>query len=365
MDRNPWLFACKNGVIDLKTGEFLPGRPEDYIKTASPIEWNGFDAKAPRFETFLSEIFDGDVELTKYIQRLFGYVISGSVKEHILPILYGEKRNGKGTLLETLAYVLGPLAFPIEAEMLFSEGKHRSSSSPSADIMSLRGRRLIWGSEGDEGARIDVRKVKWLTGNDTLVGRPPHGKEMIKFTPTHIMFLLTNHKPQIPSNESAMWERVHLIPFKYSYVADPDPNKPNERQRDADLPEKLREEAAGILAWLVKGCLEWQRIGLNPPNTVKVATKQYREEEDIVGHFLQECTYSDPRKRVQASTLYSAYSKWCFDNGYHPLGGKKFGERIGAMFKKKVEARGNFYMGLDILTTSYLSGMGWSDTNNF
>jgi putative DNA primase/helicase len=360
-DRDPWLLACNNGVIDLRTGNFSPGRPEDFIKTVSPTEWMNIDKEAPEWEKFLEGIFNGNLELVEYIQRLLGYSITGSTREHILPILYGEGRNGKGTLLETLKYILGSSASPIPAEMLVSEARLRSSAGPSPDIMLLRGRRLVWASETDEGRRLDIGKVKWLTGSDTLVGRPPHGKHMVEFEPTHTLFLLTNHKPVIPPHEFAMWERIHLIPFDLSYVDEP--KRPNERKRDPDLPEKLREESSGILAWLIRGCLEWQRVGLNPPVIVKAATSKYKEDEDILGHFLEERTYTELTARVPAGVLYNAYKRWCEDYGYSPLGGRKFGERMGERFKKRAGAKGNFYEGIALIPDGQVEVFG--DSNGY
>lgn len=247
-DKDPWLLACKNGVIDLKTGEIRPGIPQEFIRTAIPTEWEGVDKRAPTWEKFIMEIFEGNELLVKYVQRLFGYSITGQTTDHIIPILWGQHgRNGKGTMLETLAYVLGSIAGPIQAEMLLSDGRVKSSAGPSPDIMSLRGRRLAWASETEEGRKLAVEKVKFFTGGDTLVGRPPHGKTMIEFTPTHKLFLLTNHRPEVPATEYALWQRMHLIPLNLSYVDEPE--KDFERKRDPNLPEKLKAEASGIFAW--------------------------------------------------------------------------------------------------------------------
>jgi putative DNA primase/helicase len=355
-DKDPLLLGCSNGVIELKTGLFRPGRPEDYIKTIAPTEWKGIDNQAPAWERFLSEIFDGNMELVAYIQRLSGYSITGLTVEHILPILWGEGRNGKGTMLETLGFVLGNLAKPIQAEMLMRQGRMKSSAGPSPDIMSLRGRRLAWGSETDEGVPMDLAKVKYLTGGDTLVGRPPHGRDMIEFTPTHTLFLLTNHKPEIPTTESGIWERVHLIPFTLKFVDEP--KEANERQRDPFLPEKLKAEAPGILAWLVKGCLEWQRAGLNPPGIVKETTAEYRRDEDILSAFIQEVVIINVSSRVKAGEFYKAYEKWCLGNGHKPIGGKKFGERMGKIFKKRRDSKGNYYEGIELQSYEADGGNG-------
>lgn len=259
-DRHPWLLGCPNGTIDLQSGKLRPGRQEDFLKTTCPTAWRDLDAKAPAWVQFLSTIVDGEQELVTYLQRLLGYSISRLTMEHIFPVLWGKGRNGKGTLLQSLADVLGPLAGPVKSEMLLEQGRTRSSASPDSDIMALRGRRLAWVSETDEGRKLNAGRVKLLVGGDTLCGRPPFGKREVQFQPTHTLLLLTNHKPKADPSDYALWQRVHLIPFTLSFVDNP--TGPNERRRDPYLAERLRAEASGILAWLVRGCLAWQRDGL-------------------------------------------------------------------------------------------------------
>ena len=200
-------------MIELNTGNFREGKPDEYIKTIAPIDWKGIDEPAPYWEKFIRDIFDNKKELIEYNQRLLGYCISGLTVEHIVVILWGKGRNGKGTLFEVLKVILGDLIKPIQAEMLLRQPIPKNSASPSSDIMSLIGKRLVWASESDEGRQLDIGKVKWLSGGDTLTGRHPHGKREITFTPTHKLFLATNHKPHVPADEYAAWERISLIPF--------------------------------------------------------------------------------------------------------------------------------------------------------
>ncbi|HQN18497.1 MAG TPA: phage/plasmid primase, P4 family, partial [Syntrophobacteraceae bacterium] len=262
-DQNPWLMACPNGTVDLQTGKIRPGRQDDFLKTVCPTAWRDLDAKAPAWIAFLTEIMDGDQELVGYLQRLLGYAITGLSTEHVFPILWGAGRNGKGTLLQALADVLGPLAGPCKSEMLLEQGRTRSSAAPDSDLMALRGKRVVWASETDEGRKLNAGRVKWLVGGDTLVGRAPFAKREITFKPTHTLLLLTNHKPKADPTDYALWQRVHLIPFALSFVDEP--HQANERKRDPYLIERLRAESSGILAWLVRGCLAWQREGLRPP----------------------------------------------------------------------------------------------------
>ncbi len=325
-DTDPWVLGCLNGVINLNTGQLRPGRPEDYIKTVCPTEYRGPDEPCPEWDAFLLDVFDGDQELVDYVRRLFGYAITGMRTEHVLPILQGQGRNGKGTILETVKFILGPLAGPIDAEMLLDQFQRRSASGPSPDIMDLRGKRIVWASETDEGRKLNSSRVKWLTGGDSLKGRPPHGAKMIEFTPTHTLFLLTNPLPHAAGDDYALWQRLRLIPFKYSYVDEPVAE--NEKLADKDLGEKLRAEAPGILAWLVRGCLEWQLQGLGTAAAIKQATTDYRGDEDIIGRFLNDCTIEDPNSSENATDLYRAYREWCQTQGIRYRSSTWFGKAI-------------------------------------
>jgi len=349
-DNASYLLPCINGVIELKTGNFRPGRQSDFIKTVCPAEWKGIHEPCPTWERFLNEIFDGDSELISFLQRLCGYAIAGIAIKHILPIFHGNGRNGKSTFFDAIYHTLGPLSGPIQSEMLLDQ-KFRSSSGPSSDIMGLRGKRLIWGSETDEGRKFNAGKVKWLVGGDVLCGREPYGKKDISFKPSHTLFLLTNHKPKADPNDQALWQRINLIPFTKSYVDDPDPLKPNEKKQDPRLPEKLKTEASGILAWLVAGYLEWQEHDLKPPQIVRNATDKYQANEDIIKHFMDDCCILGRDKKVKAGELYKEYTKWCDENGHRPISGTKMGERMKERFEWE-KTNYVYYFGIGLLNAA-------------
>ena len=348
-DTNPWVFACKNGVINLRTGKIRPGRPDDYITKASPVEYIDCEQPAPTWERFLQETHKGDDPLVAYIRRLFGYGMTGLTIEHVMPILWGQGRNGKGTMVETISHVMGPMAAPIQSEMLLDQGfRQKGSTGPSPDIMALKGLRLAFASESDEGRRISPSRVKWLTGGDTLVGRNPYDRYEIQFEPSHLLMLITNERPNAPADDFAFWERAHLIPFLLSFV-DREPKGENERPADRDLKQKLWAEAPGILAWLVRGCLEWQAEGLTPPPVVREATADYRREEDIIADFIDECCILDARAEIGAAKLYNAFTEWWKENvSNRVLSQKKFGRMMTKRFRR--EKRSTYiYYGLDLL----------------
>jgi putative DNA primase/helicase len=349
-DQATFLLPCANGIYNLKSGAFRPGQPGDYIKTVCPTEWKGYHEPAPEWDKFLDGIFDGDQERISYVHRLKGYSISGQRSERKLPIFTGIGWNGKGTLFETEKYVLGDLAGPVPAEILLEEGKHnqKSGGAPTPEIMDLRGKRLVWASETSEGKRLNAGKVKLLTGGDTLVGRGMYAKKMVRFAPTHTIFLMTNHKPKANPDDFALWGRISIVPFDLSFVDNPDPANLNERLRDKDLPEKLKKEASGILAWLVRGFDQYQKRGLDPPDRVMLATEEYRQDEDTVNKFIEECCLIDPGTQIQAGEFYQEYEKWCKDNGHQPIWGNIFGKRVGNQFKRGKNKKGYFYKGVNI-----------------
>jgi putative DNA primase/helicase len=343
-DKHPMWLACQNGIVDLSNGELFQGEPHHYIKTASSIEYKRLNHPAPRWEKFLEEIFNQEQELINYVQRLFGYSITGKTTEHIYPIAWGDGRNGKGTLFEILNHVLGMFAGPIEPEMILQQKFGRKSGSPSSDVLFLRGKRLVWGSELSEGQRLDAGKLKWLTGGDTLTGRMPDGKHQVTFSPTHKLFLLTNHKPHASSSDYALWQRILLIPFTQAFVKDPVAE--NEHLADPDLLEKLKGEASGILAWLVRGCLEWQRNGLMIPDIVKTETEKYRKDEDVISHFIDDICIEGESMMVKSGHLYEEYKKWCRDSGYKEMTKVTFGREMKSRYGSDRLNSGVHYFGL-------------------
>lgn len=328
-DKQDMLLAVQNGVIDLKTGELRPGRPDDYIKTPAPCHYQGLDSPAPTWERILSEIFDGYSDLVKYVQRLLGYGITGKSNHHILPIFWGPQgRNGKGTILETLKFILGELIHKTRTEVLMASRYTPQRGAADADTLAFRGKRIIWASETGDGKELDVNRIKELSGGDTLNARGPYTKRVIEFSPTHLIILLTNNRPKVPVDDDPLWDRLHLIPFNVRFIDNP--QAPNERQADHNLLDKLRDEAPGILAWLVRGCLEWQRIGLAPPDIVKVITQEYRQDEDDIRQFIADIWDCFHGEDIPVKRLHEMYLRWHQETGLteKSISMKKFSPRI-------------------------------------
>lgn len=346
-DKKPMLFPCANGVIDLETGRLKLGRPGDYLSLASPIEFKGIDEPAPLWTKSLLEILNGNEELVAYIQRLFGYAMTGLIKEKVFPVLYGRTGwNGRSMIVETINHVMGDMAGSIASEILLSSKHIRNSAGPSPDIVALKGKRMVFASEIDENQKFSNGMIKKLTGKDELKGRSPHDKYDTVFQQTQKVFVMTNTQPSAPAHDTAFWERLHLIPFMISFV-NRDPRESHERRAILDLDRKILKEVSGILAWLVRGCLLWQKHGLSPPKEVLEATEQYRRNEDMMSDFIEECCLREPGAKEKSSTLYNRFVEWYHENiGEKEPSGTWFGKQLSQKYTKGKSNGSNVYHGI-------------------
>jgi putative DNA primase/helicase len=329
-DTPSMLLPVANGIVDLASGTFRKSRPSDYIRAHCPVEWRGLDCPSPLWDNALAEIFNGDANLVSFVQRLFGYSITGETKEQTLPIFWGEGANGKSTIMDTLSAVLGgDVCFNTQADSLM-DIRQNDGDGARPFVVSLRNKRLIWASESKEGQKLNAGLVKQLTGDGFITARALFGNP-VTFKQTHKIIMLTNHCPRIPdSDDYAMWRRVQRVPFNVRFVGDP--KAANERKQDKDLLAKLRGEYSGILAWLVRGCLDWQQEGLNPPSVVIESTERYREDEDLTGQFCDERLTIGEGFEAPAGELYKAYCQWCEGYGYNPMSARAFGQRMTRRF---------------------------------
>lgn len=347
-NRDPWLLAVKNGVLDLRTGDLRTGEPGDYIRTVSPVFWRGLDEPAPRWKTFVSEIMSDEADRIAFLQRVLGYALNGTTREHIMCLLLGDRgRNGKRVLCETVAHVLGEYAKNISTDVVVGNNKFRSAGSAQPHLVALRGVRFAVCSETSEHDSLTSAQVKNITGGDAITARDLHEK-LITFSPTHTLFLQTNYKPHAPADDDALWERVKVIEFKTRFVDEP--NAPDERARDAGLEDALRAEASGILAWLVRGHIAWLHNGLQTPASVKVARDRYRNEESLDA-FFDACCTEDNNAVTEASVLYDTYARWCALNGYRAKSVTWFGKQVSRLYDRGRTTSGrNCYFGVAVKT---------------
>jgi len=323
-DADNFIVVAKNGVVDLRSGTLRPGRAEEYFTRHCSVEWRGIDAPCPKWERMLFGILGEDPDVLHYMHKLLGMALCGDISEKIFVVLLGaEGDSGKTTIFEILYEILTGsdgtsetgYAAPMPVELLLDQGTPQNPNSPTPAVLEMKGQRIAWASEPGENRRFSVDKIKLMSGDDSLVGRSPYDKGNTKFRPTHTLFLLTNHKMRAGENDSAFWKRLKLVDCPYSFVSDPDPNKPMERMANKNLKrEILMEEASGVLAWLVRGYQLYTIEGLTPPEKIRNDTEAYRREESIVLQFADACLEEDPdAPRLAGAHLYAVFKAWFED----------------------------------------------------
>ncbi|MCV7068335.1 hypothetical protein H7H51_26150 [Mycolicibacterium farcinogenes] len=264
-------------------------------------------------DEFLKRVLP-DADVRHYLQRLVGVALLGSVKEHILPILTGEGRNGKGTFYEALLYSLGGYGGTAEPDLFM----HREGAHPTGQ-MDLRGRRFVVVSENDRDRRLAEATMKRLTGGDPIKARYMR-ENFVEFIPSHLAMLVTNHLPRVNGDDPAIWARMRVIPFD---VVIP------KTEQDGNLGEKLEAEADVILAWAIQGLKDYLRRGSAEPPRVLAATEKYHEDSDDVGRFIAACCVTDSRAHFTFATsteLHDAWQEWQREDGCPKLGLQAFGK---------------------------------------
>jgi putative DNA primase/helicase len=314
-DSVPYLLGVRNGVVDLRTGEFRQARKEDYLTMQAGTEYNA-EATCPQWEAFLRDIFNGDDSLISFVQCAVGYSLTGFTYEQVLFFLYGTGRNGKSTKTETLQALLGDYAQHAPAALFVS---NRNGNEPEKEIARLKGVRFVVGSEIEEGSKLAESRVKDLTGQDTLTGRFLYGSPF-DFKPTHKLWIFGNHKPDVSGTDLGIWRRMRLVPFEVQIP---------EAKIDPQLPTKLLTELPGILNWAIKGCLRWKKEGLVVPQRVKIATAEYQDEEDELGEFIQERCVLGPNEKIERPVLHRSYLDWIGPRVAR-MGAKTFNKRMRA-----------------------------------
>lgn len=304
-------------VLDLRTGEICPARQDDYITKSLRVVGLGEPLKAIRWREFLNQIFNADAELIKWVQRWCGYLLTGDTSEHFLIFCFGSGANGKSVFADTLRFIMGDYARVIATETL-TESK-RSAGGATPDLAELIGARMALSSETEDGAALAESLIKNMVSGDTMTARNLYSAPM-QFKPQFKLMMLGNHKPMVRGGDYGIWRRIRLVPFTRTFKAS---------KRDRRLSEKLQEEAPHILAWMLEGCIEWQKRGLSDtPETVKQATGDYKEEQDIIGCWLDECCLQSRTAEASASDLYLNYKLWAERNGLRPYSNTALGRKL-------------------------------------
>lgn len=303
LDQDPWLLNSPSGIIDLKTGELLPHDPARNMTKMISATYDPA-AMCPTFEKFIDSTFESNASVIGFMRRFLGYCLTGDTREQQFVIAWGSMgRNGKGTLLNLISDILQDYAKATPTDVLYA----KKFDKPSNDIARLAGARFVLASEGERGKRLDEPLVKKMTGQDILAARFLY-KETFEFMPQFKLVMMTNEKPTASEDDAALWARIQLVPFNRRFDGE---------NQDKHLKQKLRNprEVSGILNWLIKGCLEWQRTGLNPPEEVLHATREYRDENDKLKAWIEECCDVRPDGIAAPKDLYRNFQAWSLANG--------------------------------------------------
>ena len=307
-DADPYALNVANGTLDLRTGAMRPHDPADLITHCLSTPYDP-QATCPLWESVVSRSMDKNPRLIGYLRRWCGLFLTGCPNTHELLIAHGSGANGKSVIFDTLCGLLESLAGVAPDSLLIA--RHGQSEHPT-EIADLFGKRLVVASETESGATLRLQLIKRLTGDSTIKARFMR-QDFFEFRRTHKLVLITNNRPRLSENTEAVWRRLRLLPF--NVVIPPG-------ERDPNLLDKLKAERAGILAWCVRGCLEQQRDGMNPPDEVLVATNQYRADADELAEFIAaKCVTGDPETfKASRADLHGAYVAWAKQmNERHPL----------------------------------------------
>ena len=315
-DTDPHLLNCRSVTLRMVPGE-LPEHYDhskaDYISKVTPFGWH-MGARRDRWDRFLEEIFPSPA-LRDFMQRAVGYSALGVTKEQVFFVAYGTGANGKSVFQNSILRVLGP-DYATQADPASFMVRH--GDRIRADIARLRGVRFVSAIETGDGKRLDEAMVKVATGGEALVGEFKYQNQFV-FVPQFHLWLATNHRPRIDGTDYGIWRRVLLVPFTVTIP---------EEKRDRDLDAKLVSESEGILDWIVTGACRYLRDGLNPPDEVIAATKQYRQSEDVIGRFLAECTVRGTSMQVSKTAMHREFEEWCDREGERAISKKRFGQYL-------------------------------------
>lgn len=345
LDTDDHLFNAQNGTVDLRSLDLLPHDPKRYQTRIAPVAYVP-KARCPLWEDHVRWAMGGNEEMVTFLQRAAGYSLSGYISEQVFFVCYGTGGNGKSTFLTTLLSLAADYGKQCPFDMFLASAM-RPGASPNEELLALKDVRLAFAAEPEEGARLKEDLIKQITGGEKISARPLWGKP-ISFTPKFSLWFSCNAKPAIRGTDEGIWRRVLLIPWEANIDKDPG------RHRDLRFADKLVPEYEGILAWALAGAHAWWKDGLAIPDSVRAATKEYRDDMDTLGDFLDLHTVASPNAQVGSSDLYRAYSEWCERCNERPWKQKTFSQRVQDRgFEKRRTKTGNVFLGLGIILKRY------------
>lgn len=344
-DTNPDILNCLNGTVDLRTGDLRDHDPNDMITKLVPYNYDP-SAACPMWEGHLEKVLP-ETEVREFLQRALGYSITGKATERKLFFCYGKGKNGKSVTLNTVHTILDEYAANSSPSLLL---RRRDGQVDTYAMVKLRGYRFVTAIDQQEvGSTFSDATIKMLASDDPITARGLY-RDFETFEPTHTLWLATNNKPKIRGTDDGVWDRLAEIPFTYRI---------SEAERDGDFEDKLKGEHEGVLRWLIDGAVEWYAKGLATPASVQKATDEFREESDVFGDFLDECTVDDPAAYTSSADLYAKYEEWAKNVGVKPWTRRSVTEELkfrGYEYKRTKSERG--FNGIELAGASSKSSHG-------
>ena len=288
-DTDLWLLNTPAGNIDLRSGGMRSHRPADYMTKMTAVAPGG---DCPQWLAFLDRVTGSDQELQAFLQRFTGYALTGSTREHALAFCYGHGANGKSVFMNTVSAVFGDY-HQTAAIQTFTATRH--DQHPTV-LAALRGARLVTATETEDRQRWADSRIKQLTGGDKVRAYFMRQDEF-EFTPQLKLIISGNHRPSLRAIDESIRRRFNLIPFNVTIPPE---------ERDLQLADRLRDEWPGILAWMIEGRLEWQRLGLAAPPAVIDATAAYLEAEDALAAWMEDQCERDANAWTRSTDLFAA-----------------------------------------------------------
>jgi putative DNA primase/helicase len=322
---DPHAINCQNGLLNLEDGSLAPHSPDQLVTKLAPVRWNP-KAKCPNWYRFIDEITSDNPELAAYLQRLFGYCLSGSTQEEVMPILYGSGANGKSIFLARMRAILGPAyALTLGTNSILNSRFH----GIRCDLRQLEGARVAFAIEANNGYTLDEAVIKSVTGGDEISARAMR-ENPVQFTPQAKILMAVNHLPGFVGNDRGIRRRLQVVPFLAEFDGS---------RRKEQIDAELDAESEGILAWAVKGFQQWLQEGLNPPQIIRDATEAYFTTNDHIGEFLEERTVRVSGEKTPIRMVFDSYEQWTRASGVQSVGLHRFGDLLRS--KGFVQVRDN------------------------
>lgn len=340
LDDKAWLLNVKNGTLDLKTGELHPSDPRDLLTQQIKVNFLP-DAQSDEWENFLKTIFNNDNVLIDFIQRGIGYSLNGTQLERVFFFCYGLGKNGKSQLMDAIRRVISPYALEAKPE-LFMEKKF-AANGPDEGQAALKGVRFLTATEIKRNQSLDVSLIKRMTGSEPIWHERKFQKGF-SFTPTHTLWLSGNHEPQIKDTTNSIYDRLNKIPFDVRISSENEIKGYGEKLADA--------YGEAILAWCVKGAMEWINRGLtDKPKCVLSANEEYRSRQDILHDFLEDCV-TESEFNITMQEMYAAFVEYCKLNDTDAIGKRIFNEAMRERGYKDKRGHGNkpMWVGVTLVT---------------